>query len=58
VIPQYTNWSRYVAFMRVIVIGIVAECKGELVEVALGDSLLGYNLTALLMDLFQGTPGQ
>jgi hypothetical protein len=28
VIPQYTNWARYVAFMRIIVMGIVAEvCK-------------------------------
>ncbi|KAI4629606.1 uncharacterized protein J4E87_002792 [Alternaria ethzedia] len=55
VIPQYTNWNRYVAFMRVIVIGIVAECKGDLVQVSLGDNLLGYNLTALLDELFQGT---
>ncbi|KAI4713280.1 hypothetical protein J4E89_002259 [Alternaria sp. Ai002NY15] len=58
VIPQYTNWNRYVAFMRVIVIGIVAECKGDLVQVSLGDNLLGYNLTALLDELFQGTTEQ
>ncbi|KAI4691929.1 Alpha-ionylideneethane synthase abl3 [Alternaria hordeiaustralica] len=58
VIPQYTNWNRYVAFMRVIVIGIVAECKGDLVQVSLDDNLLGYNLTALLDELFQGTTEQ
>lgn len=27
VIPHYTNWSRYVAFMRIIVMGIIAEFK-------------------------------
>jgi hypothetical protein len=31
VIPHYTNWSRYVAFMRIIVMGIIAEFKGDLV---------------------------
>ncbi|KAI2488276.1 hypothetical protein Ptr902_02409 [Pyrenophora tritici-repentis] len=55
VIPQYTNWKRYIAFMRIIVIGIIAEYNGELVRVAETDTLLGYNLTAVLADLFQGT---
>lgn len=31
VIPHYTNWKRYVAFMRIIVMGIIAEFKGDLV---------------------------
>lgn len=33
VIPHYTNWKRYVAFMRIIVMGIIAEFKGDLVRV-------------------------
>lgn len=57
VIPQYTNWSRYVAFMRIIVIGIIAEFRGSLVDVAAGDDILGYSLDRTLSDLFQGTPG-
>ena len=41
VIPQYTNWSRYVAFMRIIIIGTVAEFRGELVNVIDNDEILG-----------------
>jgi hypothetical protein len=36
VIPQFTNWERYVAFTRIIVIGIVAEFRGALVDVTTG----------------------
>ncbi|KAL8387038.1 hypothetical protein RB595_010204 [Gaeumannomyces hyphopodioides] len=57
VIPQYTNWKRYVAFMRTIIIGIIAEFRGELVDVAAGDSILGYSLNGVLDALFEGTPG-
>ena len=57
-IPQYTNWNRYVAFMRTIIMGIIAEYRGDLIEVASNDNLLGYNLTDVLADLFDGTPGQ
>lgn len=28
VIPHYTNWKRYVAFMRIIIIGTIAEFRG------------------------------
>ena len=58
VIPQYTNWNRYVAFIRSIVIGIVAEYMGDLIEVAATDNLLCYNLSDVLADLFEGTSGQ
>ena len=58
VIPQYTNWPRYVAFMRIIVMGIIAEFRGSLVDVAAGDDILGYDLGATLDALFLGTPGQ
>jgi hypothetical protein len=58
VIPQYTNWARYVAFMRIIVMGIIAEFRGSLVDVTAGDDILGYYLSATLAALFEGTPGQ
>ncbi|CBX99537.1 hypothetical protein LEMA_P087760.1 [Plenodomus lingam JN3] len=55
VIPQYTNWPRYVAFMRIIIIGIVAEFRGNLVDVTAGDDMMGYNLSTVLDALFLGT---
>ena len=33
VIPQFTNWERYLAFCRVIVVGVVAEFRGGVVDV-------------------------
>jgi hypothetical protein len=57
VIPQRTNWTRYVAFMRIIIIGIIAEFRGDLVDVTAGDQILGYDLSAVLGALFEGTPG-
>ncbi|KAK7989994.1 hypothetical protein PG989_010309 [Apiospora arundinis] len=57
VIPQYTNWKRYVAFMRIIIMGIIAEFRGDLVDVETSDSILGYSLTGTLDELFKGTPG-
>ncbi|GLZ00444.1 hypothetical protein [Actinoplanes sp. NBRC 103695] len=57
VIPQFTNWERYVAFTRIIVIGIVAEFRGSLVDVTTGDRVLGYDVDELLGTVFGGTPG-
>jgi hypothetical protein len=57
VIPHYTNWKRYVAFMRVMIMGTIAEFRGDLVNVAAGDSILGYSLEKILAELFEGTPG-
>jgi hypothetical protein len=34
VIPHYTNWNRYVAFMRTIIMGTIAEFKGDLVFIS------------------------
>ncbi|KAF7349846.1 Alpha-ionylideneethane synthase abl3 [Mycena venus] len=56
VIPQYTNWDRYVAFMRIIVMGTIAEFKGSMVDVTAGDMILGYSLSSTLATLFEGTP--
>lgn len=58
VIPAWSNWSRYVAFMRIIVIGVIAEFRGSLVDVTADDPILGYDLDAVLAALFEGTPGQ
>jgi hypothetical protein len=57
VIPEYTNWSRYVAFMRIIVMGIIAEFRGSLMDVANDDNVVGYSLTEVLNTLCEGTAG-
>ncbi|KAK8137101.1 hypothetical protein PG984_005041 [Apiospora sp. TS-2023a] len=57
VIPQYTNWKRYIAFMRIIIMGIIAEFRGDLVDVETSDRILGYSLSGTLDELFKGTPG-
>ena len=56
VIPQFTNWARYIAFTRIIVIGTVTEFRGALVDVTSGDDILGYDLQELLDILFKGHP--
>lgn len=58
VIPQYTNWKRYVAFQRIFIMGIIAEFRGDLVDIVAGDEVLGYNMQEVLDDLFEGTAGQ
>ncbi|KAJ7148455.1 hypothetical protein C8R43DRAFT_518863 [Mycena crocata] len=57
VIPQYTNWNRYLAFMRTIIMWIIAEFEGSLGDMTAGDEILGYSLTQVLASLFEGTPG-
>ncbi|KAB5585819.1 hypothetical protein GE09DRAFT_1277277 [Coniochaeta sp. 2T2.1] len=52
VIPVYTNRSRYLAFARLIIVGIVAEFNGSLVDISHSDAVLGYDLTALFAVLF------
>jgi hypothetical protein len=57
VIPVHTNWRRYLAFCRLIIVGIVAEFNGALVDISASDIVLGYNLNELFDVLFAGTPG-
>ncbi|SMQ54927.1 unnamed protein product [Zymoseptoria tritici ST99CH_3D7] len=57
VIPQYTNWKRYVAFMRTIIIGTIAEFRGAMLDVTSDAPILGFDLDQVLADLFEGTPG-
>ncbi|KAF2844608.1 hypothetical protein T440DRAFT_502965 [Plenodomus tracheiphilus IPT5] len=55
VIPSCSNVKRYIAFMRIIIIGTVAESWGELIDVSASDQILGYDLEGILHDLFAGT---
>ncbi|KAK3314879.1 hypothetical protein B0H66DRAFT_627644 [Apodospora peruviana] len=57
VIPAYTNWDRYLAFYRVIIIGIVAEFNGSLINVSSSDHILGYDMGELYDTLFGELPG-
>ncbi|KAF4554383.1 Hypothetical protein D9617_4g001370 [Elsinoe fawcettii] len=58
VIPSHTNKRRYLAFMRSIIIGIIAEVRGDMIDVtAQPPSVLGYDLDGILEDLFAGTQG-
>lgn len=58
VIPDFTNWSRYVAFTRVLVVAIVVEFRGSLVDVEASDKVLGYDVEELIDTLFAGTAGR
>ncbi|KAF8172186.1 hypothetical protein K438DRAFT_2056739 [Mycena galopus ATCC 62051] len=58
IIPYCTNLERRRAFMRVIVLTIVAEFKGTMVDVLAGDNLLGYSVQDLLDTLFVGSPAR
>ncbi|KAJ6481676.1 hypothetical protein C8R45DRAFT_1100107 [Mycena sanguinolenta] len=56
VIPHWTK-GRYVAFSRLVVITVIAEFKGELVQMQRSHDILGYNVQELLDTLFRGKPG-
>lgn len=56
-IPTFTNWKRYVAFMRIVVMGIVAEYRGDLIDIEKTDRILGYSLDRVLAELFAGSAG-
>jgi len=58
IVPHFTNWDRYIAFTRTIIIGTIAEFRGSLVDITAGNNILGYNLDDLLDTLFAGTPGR
>jgi len=58
VIPEFTNWSRYLAFARVITIGVICEFSGDMINVAESRKMLGYDVDQVLDALFKGTPGQ
>ncbi|MFE0104877.1 hypothetical protein [Streptomyces sp. NPDC059009] len=56
-IPVFTNWDRFLAFVRLTVIYTVAEYRGDLTDDVLeGRPLLGYDADGLLRTLFEDTP--
>lgn len=58
VIPHFTNWPRYVAFTRVLVIAIVVEFRGSTADIIASDKVLGYDVEELINTLFAGTAGR
>jgi hypothetical protein len=48
VVPEFTNWDRYLALSRIVTIGVIAEFRGELVDVVSDGPVLGYDLDSLL----------
>ena len=56
VIPEWTNWNKYLAFIRTIVVAVIAEFRGDLISDGT-DLILGYDLKELLNTVFTGTPG-
>jgi len=55
VIPQWTNWDRFLAFNRTIVIAVIAEFRGDLIPKDGGKDMVGYDLEKLLTILFGET---
>lgn len=56
VVPEFTNWERYIALARLGVTTVLAELRGELVDLTADDTLVaGYDLDELLDTLFGGT---
>ncbi|SPO06378.1 uncharacterized protein DNG_09067 [Cephalotrichum gorgonifer] len=57
VIPQFTNWPRYISFCRIICMGILAEVHGNLVDILDTDEVFGYSVQEQLDIVFRGTAG-
>lgn len=57
VIPSYTNWNRYVSFARLMLIAVIVEMRGSLVDVVAGDNILGFQIDELVDQVFAGNPG-
>lgn len=58
VIPEYTNWGRYIAFVRLVVVAAIAEFRGDLIDILSSNTVVGYNIDELLSSLFKETPYQ
>ncbi|KAJ9611444.1 hypothetical protein H2200_004628 [Cladophialophora chaetospira] len=55
VIPQYTNVDRYVAFARIVLIGVIAEYRGDMLDLDSEDRyLFGYDLDELFTVVYGG----
>lgn len=58
VIPDYTNWDRYIAFVRLVVVAAIAEFRGDLIDILSSNTVIGYNIDEFLSTLFKETPYQ
>jgi hypothetical protein len=56
IIPQYTNWTRFSCWVCFIIIGVLAEYEGDVVDIAQSDKVPGYDLGELLETMLQGRP--
>ncbi|PVI05763.1 BcABA3 [Periconia macrospinosa] len=56
VTPHFTNWNRYIAYVRLLVTCVVAEFRGDLIKIEDTDEIMGYNVGKLLEFLFGQTP--
>ncbi|KAK6504613.1 hypothetical protein TWF481_006552 [Arthrobotrys musiformis] len=56
IIPTWTNWQRYIAFARIIILQAICEFRGDLVRPDETDEILGYKLQELIDILFAGSP--
>ncbi|KAK4444024.1 hypothetical protein QBC34DRAFT_475985 [Podospora aff. communis PSN243] len=57
IIPHYTNFTRFACWVRFMIICIIAEYEGDVVDIAQGDKVLGYDLGELLDTMLQDRPG-
>lgn len=56
VIPTFTDWEKYIAFVKTIVIAVVAEFRGDLIPEAGASRILGFDLDGILRTLFGSFP--
>ncbi|KAF8136049.1 BcABA3 [Mycena galopus ATCC 62051] len=54
--PHYTNWERYLAFVRIYIVAFFCDFSGQAVDLLASDRILGYSVSALLDILFEGMP--
>ncbi|EPS37552.1 hypothetical protein H072_8759 [Dactylellina haptotyla CBS 200.50] len=56
VIPHWTNWDRYIAYTRIVIMQCICEFQGDLFRPEETDTMVGYKLQDLVDILFAGTP--
>ena len=57
IIPQYSNWERFSCWVRFMIIGILAEYEGGVLDIAVSGKQLGYDVEELLRTMLRGRPG-
>ncbi|KAK1834555.1 hypothetical protein QBC39DRAFT_397193 [Podospora conica] len=56
-VPHYTNWERFSCWVRFLIIGILAEYEGSVLDIAMSDKQLGYDVEELLNTMLRDRPG-